>query len=90
MEETESRREAKVPSITVRNIPERVVQGIKKRAIRHGRSMESEVRAILEESSADRDRLMDLVEAEVGKGGRPAATRRQVDGWIRATRGRKA
>ena len=90
MKGTERRREDQVPSITVRNIPERVVKGVKKRAIRNGRSMESEVRAILEEVSVDRDRLMDLIEAEVKKDGRAGTTRRQVDGWIRATRGRKA
>jgi plasmid stability protein len=38
-------------SISVRNIPDHVVDGLKARARSHGRSLEAEVRAILEENS---------------------------------------
>lgn len=38
-------------SISVRNIPDQVIDGLKLRAHVHGRSLEAQVRAILEENS---------------------------------------
>lgn len=38
-------------SISVRNLPDDVVEGLKLRARVHGRSLEAQVRAILEENS---------------------------------------
>lgn len=39
-----------MPTITVRNLPETTRQALKERAARNNRSMEAEVRAILEET----------------------------------------
>ena len=38
-------------TLTIRNVPEHVRQWLRERAARNGRSMEAEVRAILEERS---------------------------------------
>lgn len=41
-------------TITIRNLPEPVRRGLKARAAAHNRSMEAEVRAILEDATATR------------------------------------
>jgi plasmid stability protein len=38
-------------NLSVRNVPDRVVNDLKRRARRNGRSLEAEVRAILEENT---------------------------------------
>lgn len=45
-----SGRAAVVPSLLVRNVDESIVQALKERAARHGRSTEAEHRALLAES----------------------------------------
>ena len=54
--------------LTVRNLPDEVHRGLQVRAARHGRSMEAEVRAILEEAvrSEGRVKLGSLL-AEAGR-----------------------
>ncbi|MBO0746245.1 MAG: Arc family DNA-binding protein [Candidatus Dormibacteraeota bacterium] len=41
-------------SILVRNVPESVMTALRERATRHGRSMQQELRAILESAATDR------------------------------------
>lgn len=40
-----------MPAIHVRNVPESVVTALRERAARHGKSMQQEVRQILEEAA---------------------------------------
>ena len=54
-----------MPTITVRNVPPRVVQSLKALAKRHNRSMEQEVRDVLEGYVADRRAVMEQIEAEL-------------------------
>jgi plasmid stability protein len=68
-------------TITVRNVPPKVVQSLKALAKRHNRSMEQEVRELLEGYVAERRAVLDQIEA-----GWQAQTRRptasEVDGWM--------
>jgi plasmid stability protein len=70
-----------LPTITVRNVPPKVVQSLKALAKRHNRSMEQEVRELLEGYVADRQAVLDQIEA-----GWQAQTRRptasEVDAWM--------
>ncbi|MCA1780516.1 MAG: Arc family DNA-binding protein [Xanthomonadaceae bacterium] len=57
-----------MPTMTVRNLPDEVHRALRVRAAKHGRSMEAEVREILEASVAPegRTRLGSLL-AEIGR-----------------------
>lgn len=70
-----------MPTITVRNVPLKVVQSLKALAKRHNRSMEQEVRELLEGYVAERKAVLDQIEA-----GWQAQTRRptasEVDAWM--------
>ena len=70
-----------MPTITVRNVPPKVVQSLKALAKRHNRSMEQEVRELLEGYVAERQAVLDQIEA-----GWQAQTRRptasEVDAWM--------
>ena len=70
-----------MPTITVRNVPPKVVQSLKALAKRHNRSMEQEVRELLEGYVAERRAVLDQIEA-----GWQAQTRRptpaEVDAWM--------
>jgi plasmid stability protein len=70
-----------LPTITVRNVPPKVVQSLKALAKRHNRSMEQEVRELLEGYVAERQAVLDQIEA-----GWQAQTRRptasEVDAWM--------
>jgi plasmid stability protein len=48
-------------AIVVRNLDEDVKRRLRMRAARHGRSMEAEVRAILEESVRDQDNFAEAI-----------------------------
>ena len=76
-------------SVTVRNLDAQVVRTLKAQARRNRRSMEAEVRAILEEASMDRADLLDWMDAETARQARPT-TPEEVEGWVRATRSRPA
>jgi plasmid stability protein len=45
----------RMPDILVRNLTAQTVKKLKKRATRHGRSLQAEVKAILEGSAAEKD-----------------------------------
>ncbi|CAN5642926.1 hypothetical protein BH23DEI1_BH23DEI1_17540 [soil metagenome] len=70
-----------MPTITVRNVPPKVVESLKALAKRHNRSMEQEVRDLLEGYVAERGAVLDQIEA-----GWQAQTRRptadEVDAWL--------
>ena len=70
-----------MPTITVRNVPPKVVQSLKALAKRHNRSMEQEVRELLEGYVAERRAVLDQIAA-----GWQAQTRRptaaEVDAWM--------
>ena len=70
-----------MPTITVRNVPPKVVQSLKALAKRHNRSMEQEVRDLLEGYVVERLAILDQIEA-----GWQTQTRRptaaEVDAWM--------
>ena len=70
-----------MPTITVRNVPPKVVQSLKALAKRHNRSMEQEVRDLLEGYVVERRAILDQIEA-----GWQRQTRRptaaEVDSWM--------
>jgi len=70
-----------MPTITVRNVPPKVVQSLKALAKRHNRSMEQEVRELLEGYVVERRAILDQIEA-----GWQTQTRRptaaEVDAWL--------
>jgi len=70
-----------MPTITVRNVPTKVVQSLKALAKRHNRSMEQEVRDLLEGYVVERRAVLDQIETGWQKQGRrPSAT--EVDAWM--------
>jgi plasmid stability protein len=72
-------------TITIRNVPARVVSGLKAMANQHHQSMEQEVRNLLEEAVSDRASLLAQLET-----GWERQTRRpgkaEVDAWIETGR----
>lgn len=68
-------------TLTVRNLSTKVVNSLKALARRNRRSMEQEVRAVLEQHVGDRLALLDEVEKSwTRQSRRPKA--REVDAWI--------
>lgn len=70
-----------MPTITVRNVPTKVVQSLKAMAKRHNRSMEQEVRDLIEGYVAERRSVLDQIEAGWTKQAR-RPTAEEVDGWM--------
>jgi plasmid stability protein len=50
-------------TLTLRNVPEKVVRGLRERARRNGRSMQAELLAIVGEAMVDRKSLEDQLAA---------------------------
>ena len=72
-------------TLTVRNVPPKVVKKLKTLARRNRRSMEQEVRAVLEEHVGDREALLEQIEhAWAQQARRPRAT--EIDQWLRVGR----
>ncbi len=70
-----------MPTITVRNVPPRVVQSLKALARRHNRSMEQEVRELLEGYDTEREAILDQIEAGwQAQSRRPTAD--EIDAWM--------
>jgi len=70
-----------MPTITVRNVPPKVVQSLKALAKRHNRSMEQEVRDLLEGYVVERRAILDQIEAGWQlQARRPTAA--EVDAWM--------
>lgn len=68
-------------TVTVRNLSPKVVRSLKSLAKRHGRSMEQEVREIIEQSVGDRLAVMQLIEASWSRQAR-RPTADEVESWI--------
>ena len=72
-------------TLTIRNVPPKVVKTLQTLAKRNRRSMEQEVRAVLEEHVGDRQALLEQIErAWAQQARRPRAT--EIDEWIRVGR----
>ncbi len=70
-----------MPTITVRNVSAKVVQSLKALARRHNRSMEKEVRDLIEGYVAERRAVLDQIEARwTNQARRPTAA--EVDAWM--------
>jgi len=70
-----------MPTITVRHVPSRVVQTLKALAKRHNRSMEQEVREILEGYAVERRAVLDQIETAWKKQSR-RPTAAEIDAWM--------
>ena len=75
-------------TITVRNIPDEVIEMIKSRAKRNRRSMEQEIRSILSGVVHDRERARKRVESLRRKQNRPIL-REEIDEWLKRARNRE-
>jgi plasmid stability protein len=72
-------------TLTIRNVPARIVRGLKALAKRRNTSMEQEVRELLEEYVAERSSVLKQIEsAWERQPRRPSA--REIDDWINAGR----
>ena len=72
-------------TLTIRNVPMRVVRGLKALAKRRGRSMEQAVRDLLEEQVAERASVLRQIEASWARQSRrPRAA--EVEDWLTAGR----
>jgi plasmid stability protein len=72
-------------TLTIRDVPARVVRGLKARAKRRNTSMEQEVRELLEEHVSERASVLKQIEASWDEQTRrPSAE--EIDSWIRAGR----
>jgi hypothetical protein len=68
-------------TLTVRNVPTKVVKSLKTLARRNRRSMEQEVRAVLEQHVGDRLALFDEIEQSWTRQARRPKSR-EVETWI--------
>jgi len=74
-----------MPTLTIRNVPQRTVKSLKALARRNGHSMEQEVRELLETCVTERAAVLEQIEAGwATQSRRPSA--REVDRWITAGR----
>ena len=72
-------------TLTIRNVPMRIVRGLKAMAKRRGRSMEQEVRELLKERIAERGSVLrQIAESWERQSRRPRAA--EIDAWIAAGR----
>ena len=72
-------------TLTIRNVPARVVRTLKSLARRNRRSMEQEVRAVLEEHVGDREALLAQIEsAWAHQIRRPDAA--EIEQWLKVGR----
>ncbi len=71
-------------TLTIRNLSEDLVERVKEEADKHQRSMEQEVRDLLQDRYGDRQEVFRRIRARWAK--YPAPSARQVDAWIDAGR----
>jgi plasmid stability protein len=72
-------------TLTIRNVPTKVVRSLKSLARRRRRSMEQEVRELIEGHIAERRSVIAQIEAGWSRQSR-RPTADEVDAWIRAGR----
>jgi Antitoxin FitA-like, ribbon-helix-helix len=70
-----------MPTLTIRNVPPRLVRTLKALAKRNRRSMEQEVRELLEESVGERLSVLHQIESGWGDQARRPEPG-EIDGWI--------
>jgi plasmid stability protein len=51
-----------MPDVLIRDVPKKVLDGLKKRAKQHGRSLQQELREMLRESGQYEARMLDFAE----------------------------
>lgn len=74
-----------MPTLTIRNVSLKTVKSLKALARCHHRSMEQEIRELLEHHVVERSSVLEQIEAGWERQTRrPTAT--EVDAWIRAGR----
>jgi plasmid stability protein len=74
-----------MPTLTIRNVPPAVVRSLKALARRRRRSMEQEVRELLEAYVSERQSVLSQIEASWNRQTR-RPTAREIDSWIAAGR----
>ncbi len=74
-----------MPTLTIRNVPTKVVRSLKALARRRRRSMEQEVRELLEAHVAERRSVLEQIETG-WRHQRRRPTVAEVDAWIGAGR----
>jgi len=72
-------------TLTIRNVPMRIVRSLKALARRRNTSMEQEVRDLLEEHVAERSSVLAQIAASWKRQNR-RPTAREIDAWISAGR----
>lgn len=71
----------RMATLTIRNVPQRVVRRLKALARRRNTSMEQEVRDLLEDYVSERVSVLKQIEASWDRqSGRPSAE--EIDAWI--------
>jgi hypothetical protein len=75
-----------VATLTIRNVPDDVVERLKARAKNKGHSMEQEVRELLSEQYLRRLAVLDEIKESWKT--MPPTPREEIDSWIREGRGR--
>lgn len=74
-----------VATLTIRNVPTRVVRSLKALAKRRNTSMEQEVRELLEEYLTERSAVLRQIEESWARQARRPSTE-EIDRWINAGR----
>ncbi len=74
-----------MPTLTIRNVPPAVVRSLKALARRRRRSMEQEVRELLETHVSERLSVLGQIEASWNRQAR-RPTAAEIDSWIAAGR----
>ena len=74
-----------MPTFTIRNVPLKVARSLKALAERNRRSMEQEIRDILEEHVGDRTSALQQIEKSWSRQSRKPKPK-EIDSWIRAGR----
>jgi len=73
--------EGVMPTLTIRNVPTKVVQSLKALARRRNHSMEQEVRELLQGYLVERRSVLDQIEAGWARQAR-RPTAREIDSWM--------
>jgi antitoxin FitA len=71
-------------TLTIRNIPDDVVERLKKAALNNGRSMEQEVRTLIESRYRAKEEVLRRIEERWKD--LPKASPEEIDSWIREGR----
>ena len=72
-------------TLTIRNVSPRVVRSLKSLAQEHGRSMEQEVRDVIEEHVSERQSVLEQIEASWSEQ-RRRPTAAEVERWLETGR----